>query len=416
MEEIGTLTLILKNFAVIFQGAVNNITPYALTIFSSIVAIDFIWTLSMILVEERPLWPSIVRKIVYYGIFLWMIQNYNTVITSIFKTFLKVGIAAGGNKIDVSILTDPSYIIDMGLKTFFPIVGSIGLTNVLFSLRPLMALISYLLSIFGYFIIAMQMFISYLEFYIIGSLAVFFLPFACLNKTAFLSEKAISAIIAVSVRIMVIAFVLSATLPFLEELQASSSLLSGADNTTSMKFMFAVLAIAFLSWQAPNMAMGLFSGTPTLSGGQAISAGAMAAASVTKTLITGVSSLKSAIQTMKDGSSSSLMSDGGIENTMKAANAAMGYSDMSSPVSYGRDSDNSVSLASQMSSDRIASSSGGAKAADGGYRGNSEYSRNEPSLASQMDVDLIIKGSHQESSANSNTNDFERESHNQSKA
>ncbi|SFL43892.1 type IV secretion system protein [Pelosinus propionicus] len=360
MEE-GALTLILINFSTIFQNAVKNITPYALSLFTSIVAIDFAWNLGVILIEDRPLWSTVVRKVVYYGIFLWIVQNYAEIVSKVFNTFLTIGIAAGGNVLPKSVLTDPSYIIDMGLKTFFPIIGSIGLTNVLFSPRPLIAILSYLFTTFGYFIIAMQMFIVYLEFYIISGLAVFFLPFACLEKTAFLSEKAIGAIVAVSVRIMVIAFVLSASLPFLEELESTSNLLTGADSTVFMKYMFAVLAVAFLSWQAPALAMGLFSGSPSLSGGQAISAGVMAAAIVSRTIISGFQMLQGVMEAGQNGAEAGgKMADGGLANTMKAANAAAGSengSDM--PGSYSSNNPDSPSLASQMNADTIAANTTG---------------------------------------------------------
>lgn len=297
--EAGALTSVLIHFSTIFAQSVKNLVPYANNIFYAVVVIDFGWALSLMLLdpERQPLVSTAIRKAVRYGIFYWLIQNYSGVVTGLLKTFTTVGLAAGGNLLEPSVLTDPSYVIDLGFATWHPILKSIGLVNMLASHRPIMALLTYIVAVIGYFIIAMQIFITYLEFYIVAGLAVYFLPLGCWDRTTFLSEKAISAIIAVSVRIMVVSFVLSASLPALIDLQASSgSWIEGADNTQATKYMFTVLAIAFLSWMVPSMAVGLFSGTPSLSGGQAIAGGMMMAAAVTQAISGGFGALQGALQ------------------------------------------------------------------------------------------------------------------------
>ena len=58
-----------------------------------------------------------------------------------------------------------------------------------------------------YFLIGIQIFITYLEFYVIATLALILLPFGVNRRTAFLGEKAIGAVLSFGIKLMVLAFI-----------------------------------------------------------------------------------------------------------------------------------------------------------------------------------------------------------------
>lgn len=299
MEQISALTTILQQFSHIFASGVKSITPFAKSIFFSLLTIDAVWTMInlMLTLEQSNIMAASFRRIIKYGIWLWLVNTYSVQINRILQSFLKVGIAAGGNAIDAKVLTDPSYIIEMGQAAFWPILSSAGFLSVLEigSPRLLISFLAACASLFSYFVIALQLFTAYMEFYIIGALAVFFLPFAILEKTAFLAEKAIASIISISVKIMVTAFILSAVIPYLETV-ANADWLKGMKHETLLQYMFSMLALAYISVKIPSLAAGFFSGQASLSGGGVLGGAAIATTTMYSILRTGFQGIQKTLQ------------------------------------------------------------------------------------------------------------------------
>jgi type IV secretion system protein TrbL len=126
--------------------------------------------------------------------------------------------------------------------------------------------LSYILIVLCYFIIAIQVFLTVLEYYLITALSGIFIPFGIFPPTKFLAEKAIGAVVSAGVKMMVLSFLLAVVDPVLKSIS-----FSGADITYNelWSVLLTAGAIAFLAWNAPGMAAGLLAGCPTLSAAQA---------------------------------------------------------------------------------------------------------------------------------------------------
>jgi type IV secretion system protein TrbL len=122
--------------------------------------------------------------------------------------------------------------------------------------------------LFSFFLLGIQCFLVYLEFYIVAILSLILLPFGVFRHTAFLAEKAFGAVLAHGIKLMVLAFVIAIAQPVLQQITMPADF-SLRDAWCTL---LAAMTICFLAWHAPGLAAGLLAGSPSLSAGQATGA------------------------------------------------------------------------------------------------------------------------------------------------
>lgn len=358
----GTLTAILTQFATLFNDGISNVTPYAIALFVTIATIDLAKTFLLDLLESDPI-KILVKKIFLYGLFYWFLNDYKMLVDAWLDGCVFVGLKAGGNVISTQQLTDPSYVITKGLEIAWPIMeqakNQVGLSyeNIPKSLTMVLC---YVLIVFSFLVIAFQIFITYLEFYIIGALAVAFLPFGVIDKTAFLAEKAIGGIVSVGVKIMTLSFVLAAALPLL----TTMSLPANVDQNGAFLLLGTAAAVALLCWQAPGLAAGLMSGHPSLSASSALGAVGAAAsmAYMAKTVATGAAGMAVKVPGVRQGISAVQAAVGGMYQSVKDSilgNSSKDASSMAGTSAAASTASNSNSQIQKMLSDAQNQGGGG---------------------------------------------------------
>lgn len=70
----------------------------------------------------------------------------------------------------------------------------------------------------AYFVLALQIFLTRIEFALISTLGLFLISFGVFKYTAFMAEKVFGAIISFGVKFMVLSFIVSVGLPLMETL------------------------------------------------------------------------------------------------------------------------------------------------------------------------------------------------------
>jgi type IV secretion system protein TrbL len=113
--------------------------------------------------------------------------------------------------------------------------------------------------------LAIQIFVTYLEFYLVAALSLILVPFGVFKHTAFIAERAFGSVVSFGVKLMVLSFIIAAAHPVLAQITLP------AQPTWQQAYMvlLASLAIAFLAWHAPGIAAGMITGGPTLTAGSA---------------------------------------------------------------------------------------------------------------------------------------------------
>ena len=201
------------------------------------------------------------------GFLFYVLTNYTALLQNLVDGFLYAGTrATAANRISLATLQDPDRIIRRGLELMAPAKDKIFAewSTGLFgspSVDVILLLFVLIVSFICFAVMAIQVFVTYLEYLVISAAGFILLPFGVFKPTAFIAERVFGALIGFGVKLMVLAVIIGATDQFL----ATMSLPGEVTWQQAFEFLSISLALAFLSFQAPATALSLLSGSPNLS-------------------------------------------------------------------------------------------------------------------------------------------------------
>ena len=259
----NTLTATLLNFICVFSLGFGNLYPSTLWLFVTLLGIETVlfglyWALGSGQILDA------IKKILFIGFWFWLVSAFPTLANQFVNSLIQAGnTAAGGSTFN---LLDPSAIAGQGLNASEPILDKIDSLPWQQIGQKLILGILWLVVVAIFLLIAIQIFITVLEFYLIMAIVGIFLPFGLIKHTKFLAEKSIGAVIASGIKMMVLSFILS----------VAGTVITGAilPNAPSYNQILALIltvgGIGFLAWNAPGLAAGLIAGSPSLTAGTAL--------------------------------------------------------------------------------------------------------------------------------------------------
>lgn len=266
--DVGILTSIFNEFMKAFSFGLGAIYGDAVWLLGILIVIDLILAVVLNLSDGDHI-KTLIKKTLKYGVFIGIVMHWQKIAQIVFDSFQSVGLKAGGGGLSISLLSDPSALAEQGIFASAPIFAHLSQLNTLNVIGNLLNVIFTgligLLIVFCFFIIGIQIFVTYLEFYIVGALALILIPFGVYKQTAFLGEKAIGAVISFGVKLMVLSFIASVAIPLVK----TWALPPNPSLKDALCLFLGSCALTFLSWQAPSMASSLLSGSPSLSAGSA---------------------------------------------------------------------------------------------------------------------------------------------------
>ncbi|WP_455654340.1 type IV secretion system protein [Phascolarctobacterium sp.] len=261
------------------SAAMGSISGLVQTTFFLIIAIDFVLAVLLNLGDTDHI-KQLISKILRYGFFLWLIGNWGMLLNAVVNSLSEAGSTMGGYSIGA--LQHPSEIINNGMamaepffnyitgEQFTSMTGFFGSMGLWF-----LGLIGGCGIWLAFAILALQCFITYVEFYIASALVLIFIPWGVNKHTSFVAEKAIGAVISFGTKLMILSAILGLSYPLINE-----SMYHFDGNPTWDGILGALVgpwALTFLAWQAPAMAAGIMTGAPSLSAGT-VAGAAMAGA------------------------------------------------------------------------------------------------------------------------------------------
>ncbi len=273
--DTGILTHLLNAFLAVFNGGFSALQPKAMSLFGILVGLELTLSGLWWAMSGNDAVKSLVQKILVIGVFFFFIQQWQMLTTTTLQSFARAGAVAGGaadTPGGLNGLSDPSTIVDEGFNAMQPLSDKVdaltqGTWTALKNLGTIMQLGLAMIGIlFAFFLLGIQCFLVYIEFYIVAVLSLILLPFGVFRHSAFIAEKAFGAVIAHGVKLMVLAFVIAIAQPVLQQITMPTDF-SLRDAWCTL---LASMTICFLAWHAPSMAAGLLAGSPTLSAGQAV--------------------------------------------------------------------------------------------------------------------------------------------------
>ena len=221
---------------------------------------------------------ALIKKILYVGAFAFIINNFSALATIIFNSFSGLGLQATGRGLTAQDLLRPGKLAGTGFQAAWPLLHQagqyIGFTS-LFShaVAILVLLFAWAIVILSFFILAVQLFITVLEFKLTTLAGFVLVPFALWNKTSFLAERVLGNVVASGIKVMVLAVIVGIGTTFFGQFVNA---LKGHEPSLSdaMALALASLALFGLGIFGPGIATGLVAGAPQLGAGAAIGTGA----------------------------------------------------------------------------------------------------------------------------------------------
>ena len=228
---------------------------------------------------------KLIKKTLYVGAFAYIINNFNSLASILFKSFAGLGLVASGSTVTQAQFLQPGHLASVGVDAAHPIIQAVGqltgFPDVFANLDTIgVLLLAWLIVIISFFILAVQLFITLIEFKLTTLAGFVLVPFALWNKTAFLAERVLGNVISSGIKVLVLAVIVGIGTGIFGEFTAPSAGDMTIDN--ALAIMLASLAMLGLGIFGPGIATGLVSGAPQLGAGAAagtmLAAGGVAAA------------------------------------------------------------------------------------------------------------------------------------------
>jgi type IV secretion system protein TrbL len=265
--DTGILTNLLNAFLAVFSAGPGHLAPAAARILFLMAGIELTLAGLWWVLKGENILVGLMQKTLLLGLFAFFVANWTSLINTVLDGFVWAGFTAGGSNpaAGAALIKDPSAIISQAFIVTQPIENEVNALS-WYSLGSLILLgWAYIFTILAFFMLAIQVFISYLEFYLVAALTLILVPFGVFKHTAFIAERAFGSVVSFGVKLMVLAFIMAAAAPVLTVI----TLPAVPTLQQAYMVMLAAMAIAFLSWHAPGIAAGMISGGPNLTAGSA---------------------------------------------------------------------------------------------------------------------------------------------------
>lgn len=234
--------------------------------------------------EHQNVPAALVRKILLFGFFAWLISGWHALTLTVVNGFAALGLKAGGGHMSVGDLMAPSRVVADGLQVAFDLLKYIGRIaregmGAGFFLHIDAILVTGLAAIgivLAYLVLGIEIAVTIIEFYVVTLIGFVTVPFGILTQTAFMSERAIGYVISVGAKVMALALVVSIG----EQIFASYVVSPEPAWEESCGLLLAALMIVMLALKLPALAAAQISGGPQLSAGSAAAGAVGLAATV----------------------------------------------------------------------------------------------------------------------------------------
>ena len=216
----------------------------------------------------------LVKKTLFVGVFAYLIGNWNSLSRIVFESFAGLGLKASGTGMAEADFLRPGRIAQVGLDAGRPILDSIsGLMGYVSFfenfIQITVLLFAWVMVLLAFFILAIQLFITLIEFKLTTLAGFVLIPFGLFGKTAFAAERVLGNVVSSGIKVLVLAVIVGIGSTLFAQFTAG---FGGAQPSIddAMAIVLAALALLGLGIFGPGIANGLVSGGPQLGAGAAV--------------------------------------------------------------------------------------------------------------------------------------------------
>ena len=268
---LGIFTSYIDSGFGLLGGEVAFIATTLIVIDVTLAALFWAWG------ADDDVMARLVKKTLFVGVFAYIISNWNNLARIVFESFAGLGLMASGTGFSAADLLRPGRVAQTGLEAGRPLLEAIsdlmGWIAVFENLVQILCLFfAWALVILAFFILAIQLFVTLIEFKLTTLAGFVLIPFGLFGKTAFMAERVLGNVISSGIKVLVLAVIIGIGSTLFGQFTAG---FGGATPTIddAMAIVLAALSLLGLGIFGPGIATGLVSGGPQLSAGAAVGTG-----------------------------------------------------------------------------------------------------------------------------------------------
>ncbi len=229
----------------------------------------------------------LIKKTLFVGVFAYLMGNWQTLSRAVFESFAALGLKASGTGLAEADFLRPGRVAQVGLDAGQPILQSIsGLMGFVSFfenfIQITVLLFAWAIVLISFFVLAIQLFVSLIEFKLSTLCGFVLIPFGLFGKTAFAAERVLGNVISSGVKVLVLAVIVGIGSTLFS--QFTTGFPATPTISDAMGLVLAALSLLGLGVFGPGIANGIVSGGPQLGAGAAIgtglAAGGVAAAGI----------------------------------------------------------------------------------------------------------------------------------------
>ena len=254
----------------LLQGEVKWLAATLIVIDLVLAALFWAWAPD----ENVP--ARLVKKVLFVGAFAFIINNWGNLARIVFESFAGLGLKASGTSLATADFLRPGRVAQVGLDAGKPILDSIsGLMGYVSFfenfIQIAVLLFAWVIVLLSFFILAIQLFVTLIEFKLTTLAGFVLIPFGLFNKTAFAAERVLGNVMSSGIKVLVLAVIIGIGSTLFDEFKTGFPATPTIED--AMGIMLASLTLLGLGIFGPGIANGIVSGGPQLGAGAAIGTG-----------------------------------------------------------------------------------------------------------------------------------------------
>lgn len=265
--QFNTLTLTLQSFVTAFSGGYGRLHGPIETLLALLVAIEVVFFGLWAALGSRNSVVDVFKEILHIGLWVWIVQSFPTLAKAFVESLLDAGLLAGGGTTDASLVLDPSRLAGYGLDATEPLAQKLEDLGALDIADLLVFGFGYVAIMVCFFLMAINVFLAVLEYYLLVACVGILLPFGVFRPTAFLSHRAVHGVVSAGIKLMVLGFITSVLDPVLRAFHFQGP-------NIALNELWAMLltlcAMTALCWKAPTLAANVLAGSSHLGGDRVV--------------------------------------------------------------------------------------------------------------------------------------------------
>ncbi len=276
MNDVTVIDRFLDVFSTYIDSGFGLLGSEVAFLTATLVLIDMtlaglFWAMSHASGQGDDIMGKLIKKVLYVGAFAYIIGNFNMLAGIVFKSFAGLGLVASGSTITQAEFLRPGKLAQVGIDAGAPMMKQIGkmagFPEVFANIDPIVVMfLAWLVVVMSFFILAIQLFVTLIEFKLTTLAGFVLVPFALWNKTSFLAEKVLGNVVSSGVKVLVLAVIVGIGSGLFAEFRVAPDHPS-IDHAVVV--MLASLTLLALGIFGPGVATGLVSGAPQMGAGAA---------------------------------------------------------------------------------------------------------------------------------------------------